>query len=281
KLVMHQDTAATVVPPRLFQITALDIVRVALVIQGRDGVMIALLGLGALVVWLNRERWPNLLPFFVFWFLIAVLYLIMITAAVTGLDYDRFLIVPVAISPFFAGAAGWWLQSKLLAWQGGRLVFGRSLWAIGIVALVAIWMTEFYNFQPLIPKARALKPGTQGEYIVWVQAVNTAYQQRMLTFAEGATGPNTRFATDLTSQREFWRYFGFDAGIRRGLVLPLHWQVPLDDRIKFYLLHWPGPSGPLGEQVEDRSTAKISELRSTPNWSLVYDNGQSFILKIR
>ena len=281
RLVVREDSAANVVPQRLFQITPLDMLRVALVIQGRDGIMVALLGLGALIIWRNRVRWANLLNFYVFLLLIAVEYLLMIGGAVTGLDYDRFLMVPVAISPFFAGVAVWWLYQKLMLRPGRLRWLRRSVWVGGVIALILMWGMEYYVYQPLIPKAKSLRADVQSEYVVWLHAVNTAYQERMLTFAEQYTDPNTRFATDLTSQRQFWRYFGLDAGIRRGLVLPLHWQVALDDRIKFYLLHWPGPSGPLGEQVEDRSAAKITELRDTQGWSLVYDNGQSFIMKIR
>jgi hypothetical protein len=274
--------AQEVVPTRAFQISLTDLIQVALVIQGRDIAMIFLMLAGALIVWRNRKVWTSLLYFYAYWLLLAAVFGGLIITSLTGLDYGRFLVTPVAISPFLGGVALWWLHERITA--RARLVRwgSRVAWPATLATLTAVWMVAFFNFQPLVPKARSLAPGVTDEYVLWVHAVNTDYQSLMLDFAEHRTKPVSRFALDITGHRQFLRYYGLDEGYSRRLYLPLHYQEPVQrDRVNFYLLHWPGVAGGMAEQVEWRSTAKIEQIRQTPDWGLVYDNGQSFILSIR
>ena len=63
------------------------------------------------------------------------------------------------------------------------------------------------------------------------------------------------------------RYLGILTELRHKLYIPLKWQQEVDpEKIKLFLLHWPGPAGGLGEKVEFRSRAHLQELRETPNW---------------
>jgi hypothetical protein len=104
----------------------------------------------------------------------------------------------------------------------------------------------------------------------------------MLTFAEARTDPKSGFAVDDRGYQQFMRYFGKDRASYRRLPVPLARQEPVDNsEVAFFLLHWPGPAGGLGEQVEYRSVQKLKGLRKTPGWGLVYDNGESYILKVR
>ena len=221
------------------------------------------------------------MPFYVYWLLTALAFGSLIVASLTGLDYARFLVVPVALSPFVAGVALWWLHEHL---RGRSLLgrwIGRGVWSAMIIVILGIWTVAFYNFQPLVPKARSVDPSAPDEYVVWLQAVNSAYQQRMLDFAQYHTAPQSRFAVDITGHRQFLRYFGLEESYQRRLYQPLHLQEPVDPmRMDFFLLHWPGPAGGMTEQVEWRSAAKIGQLRQTPGWGVVYDNGQSFVLKL-
>jgi hypothetical protein len=270
-----------VVPERAFQIGLSDLLRVLIIVQGRDMALIGLLGLGALIAWRRRRTWSDLMHFFAFWLLVALTFGGLIVTSLTGLDYGRFLVVPVAIAPFLAGLALWWLHGRdqmrpfLLRWLG-RMVFVGM-----VVLLIAIWIVQYYDYQPLVPKARAVDRTVSDEYVLWDHVVNTAYQQRMLYFAQDHTNPADRFALDITGHRQFLRYFGYEEAYIRGLALPLQLQEPVNpDRVNYFLLHWPGVSGGMSEQVEWRSTAKMKQLHDTPDWGVVYDNGQSFILAV-
>jgi hypothetical protein len=210
----------------------------------------------------------------------AIFALMMVAAVGAGIGYSRFLILPVLVSPFMGGLLLWWLRKQALPdLFGSRRYLTSGLWTILLMALIGVATVQFYTYQPLVPKAEAIASDVEDEYVVWFHGVNTAYQQRMLTFAQTHTDPDTNFAIDYTGGRQLFRYFGIEATQRRGPYLPLYWQQPVDSRrVDLFLLHWPGPAGGLSESVENRSRARIQQLRETPEWGLIYDNGESFIL---
>jgi hypothetical protein len=280
RLLTTRETVAAL-PNRLFEITLLDILQVMLVIHGRDIMLIALTALGVLVVWHFRRPWEHLLNFYVYLLLIYVTFGMLIVAAFSGADYGRFIVASLVVIPFFAGPALWWLDKRLLVKILYVRWLGRLIWLLLIVLLIGVSTVQFFRCQPLVPTAKSLVPGYPDEYVVWLHTVNTAYQQRMLSFGESHTNPETCFAIDIEGVSQFVRYFGRQAAYRRGLDSPLHWHKPVDANVKLFLLHWPGRAGALGEQVEQRSIAKLSELRQTPGWGLIYDNGESFILQVR
>jgi hypothetical protein len=272
----------SVVPTRLFEISLTDVIRVALLLEGRDALMLALMGLGAFIVWRNRKTWAGALYFYVYWLLVAAVFGAMIVASITGLDYGRFLIVPVTVSPLLAGVALWWivrtLRARRMFWRG----FARLELAGLVPVLFGVWVVNFYNYQPLVPKAKSIDPNAPNEYMLWTQTVNTAYQERMLTFAQTHAAPESKFAIDIAGHRQFMRYFGLQAFYDRRLYLPLWMQEDPDpSKLQFFLLHWPGPAGGLSEQVEWRSAARIQSLYDHPGWGVIYDNGQSFVSLVR
>jgi hypothetical protein len=281
KFLLGKMGAQNVVPTRAFQISLFDLGKVAMILEGRNLVMVLLMLAGTLIVWRNRKVWAPWLHFYAYWLLMAGVFGVLIVFSLTGLDYDRFLVTPVAVSPFLGGVALWWLHERLAArvWfvrWGARVALPTVL-----AALTAVWLVGFYNYQPLVPKAHSLAPGVADEYVLWVHTVNTDYQSLMLNFAEDHTAPANRFALDITGHRQFLRMFGLDESYRRRLYLPLQLETPVPvDRVDFFLLHWPGVAGGMAEQVEWRSTAKIEQIRQTRNWGVVYDNGQSFIVSI-
>lgn len=277
ELATAEEAPPSVVPQRVFQITLFDIARVFLLMYGREALMVGLTGLGILAIWKNRVEWEPLLHFYAYLLVIfgvfGVLFLV---------GYQRFRLPSLAVSPFIAGPGLWWLSRRVLF----RLLRNRQLvtliWSGLIVLLVGFTVVQFFKYQPLVPKAKSISPGFPDEYLVWLHNTNTAYQQRALYFAETRTDPHARFAIDYRGRQQFRRYFGGQATRRRRLDLPLHWNEPVDaTKIELFLLHWSGPAGGFSEKVEFRSGVKINELRNTPGWGLIYDNGESFILNIR
>jgi hypothetical protein len=270
------------VPQRLFEVTMIDVLRVILVMHGRDLLVFGLMALGLLVIWRYRVQWEHLLYFYAYLLLICAPFGILLVTGVVGTDYGRLMVVPVSLATFFAALPLWWLYKRLpLKIPHGRWL-GRLIWLLTLVVLIGVWTVQFFICQPLIPKAKSLTLETSDEYVVWLHMVNNAYQQRMLNFVESHTDPDTLLAIDYWGASQFTRYFGSEAAYRQGLYQPLHWRQPIDPtKVKLFLLHWPGPAGGLAEQVEYRSTAKLTELRNTPGWGLIYDNGESFVLQVR
>jgi hypothetical protein len=276
-----QSDLNRVVPERLFEIGPIDRLRIAALMHGRDLFMLGFVLTGILVIWLYRREWQHLL------FLYAALLLVMTTFALFillgggGAGFQRWIIVPLLLSPFFAGPGLWWIHRRALVWIFRHQFWSRAAWQSLIVLVLGLWVIQYYNCQPVVPKAKALAPETPDEYIIWLHTVNTAYQEQMLRFADAHSRARTRFAADTTGGRQYARYFGIPAAYQHKLVFPLRKQQPIEQsRAGLFLLHWPGPAGGFNEKVEKRSVAHLTELRNTEGWSLIYDNGESFILQI-
>jgi hypothetical protein len=283
RLVSPNETGGTSIPQRLFEVTLSDSLLMALVIHGRDLVVLALIPVGLGVIWTRRKEWSDFLHFYVYFGLVLAFFSALVAVSVLGgIPYSRFLLLVNTISPFFVGVGLWWIShkiSKLVSPQRDLRI--PAALSVGVL-IFGLWMVDFYSYQPMVPRAKALAPGAQDEYLVWRHSVNTAYQERMMAFAEENSDPRARFAVDIAGHRQFRRYFGIEGGLRRGLYAPLFRREEVDPhRVDLFLLHWPGPAGALSEPVEYRSVAKLQKLRDRPGWGLVYDNGESFILLVR
>lgn len=273
------EMAPNVVPARLFEITLSDAVRVALVIHGRDFLLMGLAVLGSTIIWRHRREWNGLLHLYAFLFLVCAAYGVLMVGSISGAGYRRFIWAPLAATPFFVGPALWWLMNELPRRAARWHVPLPSLRLSLVTVLLVVWAVQFYPLQLLVPKASALAAETSDEYVVWLHEVNSAFQVRMLAWTEANTDSKLRLAFDLWGKRQYQRYFGKEALTYRGGYVPLRRPETFDpDRVRLFLLHWPGPAGGLGEQVEYRSAVNIATLRKTEGWGLIYDNGESFIL---
>jgi thymidylate kinase/predicted nucleotidyltransferase len=271
------------VPNRVFEISTMDVLVMSIIMHAREILVLALSFLGLAVIWTRRKTWGDFLHFYAYFGLVMAFFITLVGIVVVGgIAYQRFLLLVIAVSPFFSGAALWWLSGKV---SNLKLIKTdvRLPAAIGLSAIImGMWLVDFYPYQPMVPLAKALAPGAADEYLLWVHSVNTAYQKRMMNFAEENASAEARFAVDIAGHRQFRRYFGMDAGLRRGLYAPLFRKEHVDPtKVDLFLLHWPGQAGAMSEQVEYRSAVKLKELRDMPGWGLVYDNGESFILLVR
>jgi hypothetical protein len=284
QLLESERDLTAAVPASFFQIPLIEKIQVFLVMFGRDAVLVILSILGFWVIWSQRARLGRSLYFYVYLSVVFAIFLLAFPVSLIGIDFRRLMWLPLTLSPFFAGFFLWWWRGKLVR-KG--LLPPRLLRVLGIlliVSIIGISILEFYVYQPLVPKSRSLTPETPDEYVVWLHQVNTAYQQRMISFAETFSGPEMRFDIDILGNRQFVRYYG---GImNRDLFLPLHpmygWNDPdANTTERLFLLHWPGKAGGYGEKLQYRTVEFLSNLRDSMDWDLIYDNGESFVLKRR
>jgi hypothetical protein len=281
QLVIAENFSAAIIPASLFKLTFIEALKVYLVMYGREALLFILALFGLILIIHYRKFFNQLLSSYAYWSLIIFTFIAAIPLSFVGIDFRRLIWIPLAISPFFAGIVLWWWHQKWI--RKGKYYQWLSKVVGLMLALVAvgIFMVEFYGYQPLVPKSNTLTPETPNEYVVWVHLVNTAYQQRMITFAETFSGPEMAFDIDVFGNRQYIRYYG---GIgNRGLYLPLApnmgWVDNRNTDAKtLFLLHWPGVAGGFGEQVKYRSVKNLAELRDTFGWGMIYDNGESFIL---
>lgn len=277
------DTSESVkpaAPPKMAQVTLVGVAKTTWLIRGRFLVLASLTALGVVVIWWNRSKLREVLALYIYVIvIIAIFFSILAGAFVTGITYGRFLFLLLALSPFFVGPFLWWVRHKFLA----RFIKSRPLlllsYTVVVIVLCALVLIDFYPLQPIVPNIRDPKTGEAKDSLLWVHTVNTAQQKHMITFAENSAPENSRFAIDLLGQRQFIRYFGEKTGARRRLYLPLRLREDFESKkFDLFLLHWPGPAGGLSEPVGLRSFSRIREIREAPDWGVIYDNGESFII---
>jgi lipid-A-disaccharide synthase-like uncharacterized protein len=283
QLVIAENTATYIIPANLFKLTLIEALRVYLVMYGRDALMVILAVLGLFIIWRQRSHFEPFLPAYAFWSLIILTFIISIPLNFVGVDFRRLIWIPLAISPFFAGPVLQWCHQKGLSQKRYAQWIGHVVGFLLTFIAVGVFVIEFFIYQPLIPKSKSLSPDTPDEYSVWLVQVNSAFQQRMITFAETNANPTTRFNIDVLGYRQFIRYYGSTKG--RGLYTTLAANSKTtaprtDEGNRLFLLHLPGKAGGFAEQVQYRSSKYLTQLRDTVGWELIYDNGESFILQI-
>jgi hypothetical protein len=283
ELLIAENQPAAIVPASVASLSLIEMIRVFLVLYGREALMFGLAASGFLVIWRNRNRFDRWLPSYAYWAIIIGVFPFSLPLSLLGVDFERLLWIPLAISPLFAGFAVWWWnqrwvsRSRPVRWLGAGIGFLLTLAAVGLFAM------EFFIYQPMIPKSKTLSPDTPDEYAFWAQEVNTAYQKNMISFAESFSNPETRFDIDILGNRQYIRYYGGTQN--RGLFLPLAPYMKWIDHSnnpneKLFLLHWPGRAGGYAEQVRYRSVKYLTKMRDTEGWGLIYDNGESYILEV-
>ncbi len=284
QFIMAERASTEVLPASLFSIPLLDAARIFLLMYGREAILYLLAAIGLVTLWRNRARFNSLLALYSFLTLVILAFAAAFPLSILGIDYGRFMWVPTTIAPFFAGFTLWWWSQKLQALHVVRRRLFRGISIVLVCASVGVFALEFYAYQPLVPPSRTLADGSSDEHIVWLVQANTAYQDRMIHFAEAYSSADTQFNIDVAGNRQYLRYFG-NYG-KRGLYLPLEPKMKWEDsqdaaKHKLYLLHWPGEAGGYFESVSQRSVANLTQLRDTVGWGLVYDNGESFVLQLR
>ena len=142
-------------------------------------------------------------------------------------------------------------------------------------SIILLATIEFYGCQPLIPPANVLYKDLPSDVPMgYVARVNSIYQRQMINFAENyvngriaAVQPTSNQIVGLTridfSVTNLVRYYPFDRS------LP-------EREYDYFLIHLPGKSGvPI---VDVRLRTRSSILEAIYNSSIVYTNGESYIL---
>jgi hypothetical protein len=175
----------------------------------------------------------------------------------------------VMLSPFFAGLAFWRLYKSNFA-----------IWSASLVLVAILSLAQVFPYQPWVPSGRLLFDQIEEDQpVLYLHTVVTSYQESMLNFAGAHHKENTRIFGDLVTIYEVLKFWGVD----------YYWWLPVQrdwgtftkldsGDWELLLFHRPGKSGPLSEPVEFRHTGEINRILQEPGRSLIYDNGESFIL---
>lgn len=260
---------AEYISPTFFEharVNILSAMRSFTVYYGADAFFL-LLTLAGLIILLKKRKKLNSTTNFLFLFgwLILIFLIIgysMKLGAPRSLHFIR-LLFPVFSSVLVLRMS----ENSLRARTWIRLIIFMS-----IIMLATI---ELYGCQPLVPSANVLYQDLPPNVPMgYVNMVNSVYQRQMIDFAENHVNGRIAAAPPTASQIVGLTRINFS-------IANLVWYYPLDksqpeQEYDYFLIHLPGKSGMPMVEARLRTTSLL--LESIYNSSIVYTNGESYIL---
>jgi hypothetical protein len=266
-------------PNRLFQIPFQDALIVLWMMHANTIIVFLLASIGVIILWWSRHTLPSQLRNLAVTLFAVELGLVFIlvgqfVSRFGTLEYTRIIGYAVALSPFFAGVALW----RMHQWN-------RQVWGITLLTILLLSLMQVFPYQPMMPGGSQLFENVDpDEPILYLHTVATDYQADMLEFAESHTRRSDFLILSDKATRDlayrFWgaesfrqrrfKYFEYSTATETTRLDSGDWQV--------LLLHRAGIAGPLVEPLEFRSRAEINRILSEPGRSLIYSNGESFVL---
>jgi hypothetical protein len=268
---LQPDVTPDLIPPRLFTLSLGDRALMGLFYHARDGLLIVLSGLGiVLLIWAGRKEASLRLlrTYGLIWLLFAAILPLLFIVGFGTLGYKRFLVYGVTLSPLLAGYSVWRGSTTLQRYV--PWLSEQQMSSIAVIVVFVFSAIQLYPYQPAVPTLDGGSSGV-GPPVVWLHAVNSAYQYHMLRFA-GKIPDDRQVIADYVGHKQYRMFFGTDAQSR------LRQETYQRPEPAFLLLHWPGRPGAYTEPAEYRSAGAIEAWRVRPGMSTVYDNGGSFVL---
>jgi hypothetical protein len=264
----------TPIPNRIFQ---LDLKNALLTLWMLHGNTILLLFLSFMGVVIYVKIHKSLSPRFrtLFYGVITVmmgLVIILFAQLVTGfgnLEYMRLITYAITFCPFLIGLVLWRLKK-----------INTIVWFSIYTLVMTLSLPQAFPFQPLVPKGNLLFTHIgEDEPVVYLHNVVTEYQESMLNFAHEYLKEQTQVKGDMVTTIEAAKFWGVDFLASHPIQRQYSALSALDSgKWQLLMLHLPGKSGPFFEPVEFRFRAEINRIIKEPGRSLIYNNGESYIL---
>jgi hypothetical protein len=255
--------------------------------------VLSLLGFYILIKWVRKNNVALAknfyLPLFCFLFAIVGMIVIQVPFNFGGVSYGRFIFYAAFFSPFFVGLFLWAFYSRLKrAFRKPWL--GSVVFIALLVCCVLISMIQAFPLQPLAPSAHELSSDLpESEPLFDYQQVNSIYQISMFNFASTYSQSASIVLTDATTKWQAWAFSSptfynkilwYSVLEISGGTVPLS-SLSVDDQNSLkglkIILHYDGKAGPLNEAARQRTPQVIDQAKT--DWgSVIYDNGQSFIM---
>jgi hypothetical protein len=277
-LLAATESDGVLVPERTFSLDLIELLTVMMINHARDVIMLTLAAFAVMsIVWSTwvKNKYSKVNDLLLLIGILAAAFLMVVLAVLAStfskFGYHRFLKYVMIVIPVLSGMGLW----SLLHFIARKLRISR----IHLLLSLAIFSTylfagfQIFPYQPGIP-AMPL-PGTAGDTPAYYEhKVNSDYQRRMIEFAYFEMDPTISLYTDYVAFQQTVIFIDEDAKPRFRTGKWEHY------RTSYVLLHHPGIAGPYAEQAEYRSPEAIQRLRQMNGVSVVYDNGESFILLV-
>lgn len=260
-----------VIPSKFFDLSIVDRLQVVVVFNGMDFLIIGLAIIGLMI---SMKKFDNKSSLnFIRLFFISALGLLLTQVFINfnGLEYIRIIWLMSVVCSIFAGVTLFQIDLALSTPKISKIK--KPLVTFFVVVILFFSSIEYYSCQPLIPSVEVTSPYGSNHYpIVEMGNVNSIYQRSMIKFAEMNLNRGVIVSDRATVNQICSENYTFYRMIT--------WYYPHGNNTEqisfdYFLIHLPGKSGVFSEPVEDRTTELI--LAGNANFSIVYNNGESFI----
>lgn len=270
-----------VIPARTFELASANILETLKSVAVYDGAHLFLLSVVLIaILWAAKSR-KLTNPLKMMSILVLILFALLVFAVGSQIGAAYWLRIPRLASIYYGLFFG--LLILFLTTHNFKRKIKKGFIRSVVVLLVAVFLVsatvQLYQCQPLISSANVLsKDLPSDEPLVEVTQVNTIYQRAMISFAR--IHLNGTIACDSTTSNQI-------EGHTDNLVHKLTWYYPLsrstagDVPYDYFLIHLPGKSGAFGEQAEFRTQKLVVDELYNSSYSIIYTNGESFILANR
>ena len=309
-----QDQAEKLpVPSRIFQLSLQDTLTFFWILHANIILVFLLSAIGLVILWYYRRSFSinfHRIVLFLFIIQLSLAFILggQLLSNFGNLEYFRIMGYAVALSPFFVGVTLWYIHK----WN--KVAWTLTFLTILFLSLMQVFpyqpivpkadaLGSFRNIESIpsgydsrersgvdkrndssAPTAKetnsAFENTRRNEPILYLHTVTTNYNKNLLFFAEKYIKEETKILSDRVIKDLAYRFWGdvFFKSHQIGFN-PSPATMPLDSgEWEVYLLHYAGFAGPLSEPVEFRSRAEINRIISEPKRSLIYSNGEAFVL---
>jgi hypothetical protein len=189
------------------------------------------------------------------------------------IEYARFIGYIVVIAPFPMALGLIWLQN----------IFPKKIGKIAISICISLALVmaleQAFPYQPIVPSSSLIKSQFgKDEPVVYMHSVMSAYQIRMLDFAEKHLPEGSNVGADIVTYNASVGLWGGNKLSNLNVERAIPTRPITDGKWNIFLYHRPGIAGPLYEQDKFRTMAFLGYTLYPVTISIPYDNGGSFIL---
>ena len=192
------------------------------------------------------------------------------------IEYSRFISYLLIFSPIFIGETLLGFETFLKRRYLTNKIW-KSILSVSLMSLIIVAFIQAFPYQPIVPK-RAIINDSESQPVVYLHTVLSNNQISMLQFVKNHLLPGVKIGADIVTFNSAIGFWGIEQTQIIHLQRALPTQPIQNGKWAIFLYHRPGPAGPLFEQLEYRNLAIIPLLNLPTNWSVLYDNGGSFVI---
>lgn len=271
----HIKSPKPPIPSRFFEISFTSKIEILTVYHITDFIILILTFIGIYLFWKkykNGETFNTRILLLILFYYLSLLFIITsnFILKVGDMETIRLITYMALATPIFVG-----ITIKSL----DEFINNKTIVCLLLCSLFMIFYVQYYPAQPLVPKMN-IDDSTE-DYLVFVNMANSIYQIKVIDFVGTKPPIGSIIGGDRVTLHQIHGFMNYTFVQDYVLGYSALTENPNrkwgSDTYDFIVVHKAGKAGILVEQFEFRNDEFI--LNIVTNTDLIYNNGESFVLK--